>query len=192
MLVAQSCLTLCNPMDCSLPGSFVHGILQARILEWVAIPFSRGVDPTQGSNSGLLHCRQILYCLMHWGSQRGQQRVAENSGWVNLHPGQERAAQRGLLAKMAQFSPHPVIISLAMWFRGSSELETVSISPFLNLGCFCDLLWLTECRGSDGQSLDLKRLVASALFPWTLPSSCDSPASLLQDSRHVSQSPPWP
>ena len=38
--VAQSCLTLCNPMDCSPPGSSVHGILQARILEWVAISFS--------------------------------------------------------------------------------------------------------------------------------------------------------
>ena len=36
------CLTLCNPMDCSLPGSSVHGILQARILEWVAISFSTG------------------------------------------------------------------------------------------------------------------------------------------------------
>ena len=35
--VAQLCPTLCNPMDCSLPGSSVHGILQARILEWVAI-----------------------------------------------------------------------------------------------------------------------------------------------------------
>ena len=40
--VAQLCLTLCNPMDCSLLGSSVHGILQARILERVAIPFSRG------------------------------------------------------------------------------------------------------------------------------------------------------
>ena len=39
--VTQSCLTLCMPMDCSLPGSFVHGIFQARILEWVAISFSR-------------------------------------------------------------------------------------------------------------------------------------------------------
>ena len=38
----QSCLTLCDPMDCSPPGSSVHGILQARTLEWVAIPFSRG------------------------------------------------------------------------------------------------------------------------------------------------------
>ena len=40
--VVQSCLTLCNPVDCSLPGSSVHGIFQARILEWVAISFSRG------------------------------------------------------------------------------------------------------------------------------------------------------
>ena len=40
--VAQSYLTLCNPMDCSPPGCSVHGILQARILEWVAISFSRG------------------------------------------------------------------------------------------------------------------------------------------------------
>ena len=39
--VAQSCLTLCNRMDCSPPDSSVHGILQARILEWVAIPFYR-------------------------------------------------------------------------------------------------------------------------------------------------------
>ena len=41
-LVAQSCPTFCDPMDCSPPGSFVHGILQAKILEWVAIVFSRG------------------------------------------------------------------------------------------------------------------------------------------------------
>ena len=40
--VAQSCPTLCHPVDCSPPGSSVHGILQARILEWVAISFSRG------------------------------------------------------------------------------------------------------------------------------------------------------
>ena len=41
-LVAQLCLILCDPMDSSPPGSFAHGILQARILEWVAMPFSRG------------------------------------------------------------------------------------------------------------------------------------------------------
>ena len=44
--VAQSCLTLCDPADCSPPGSSIHGILQARILEWVAISFSRDLpDP---------------------------------------------------------------------------------------------------------------------------------------------------
>ena len=41
VLVTRSCVTLCNPMDCSLPGSSVHGILQARILEWVAMRYSR-------------------------------------------------------------------------------------------------------------------------------------------------------
>ena len=40
--VAQSCPTLCNHMDCILPGSSIHGISQARILEWIAISFSRG------------------------------------------------------------------------------------------------------------------------------------------------------
>ena len=39
----QSCLTLCDPMDCRPPGSSVHGILQARIMEWVAMPSSRDV-----------------------------------------------------------------------------------------------------------------------------------------------------
>ena len=50
MLVTQLCLTFCNSMDCSPPGSSVHGILQARILEWVAISFSEdlpnlGIEP---------------------------------------------------------------------------------------------------------------------------------------------------
>ena len=40
--IAQSCRTLCNPVDCSLPGSYIHVILQARILQWVAISFSMG------------------------------------------------------------------------------------------------------------------------------------------------------
>ena len=63
VLVAQLCLTLCNPKDCSLPGPglSVHGILQARILEWVAISSSR-------ISSQSRNCRQILYCLSHKGN----------------------------------------------------------------------------------------------------------------------------
>ena len=56
--VTQLCLTLCDPMDYT-----VHGILQARILEWVAVPSSRRIFPTQGSNPGLPHCRWIRYQL---------------------------------------------------------------------------------------------------------------------------------
>ena len=55
----QSCLTLWDPLDCNPPGSSVHGISQARILEWVAISFSRAIFMTQGSNPCLL-------CLLHW------------------------------------------------------------------------------------------------------------------------------
>ena len=68
-LVTQLCLTLCDYMDCSPPDSSVHGILQGRILEWVASrSLLQGIFPTQGSNPGLLHCRQILYQLSYQGS----------------------------------------------------------------------------------------------------------------------------
>ena len=68
VLVTQLCLTLCDPTDSSSPGSSVPGILQARILVWGAISFSRWFFPTQGQNLGLLHCRQIPYHLSHQGS----------------------------------------------------------------------------------------------------------------------------
>ena len=68
--VAQSCPTLCDPIDCSLPGSSVHEIFQARVLEWVAIPSPdlQRIFLTQGSNPGLPHFRQMLYHLSHQGS----------------------------------------------------------------------------------------------------------------------------
>ena len=48
VVVAQPCPTLCDPIDCSPPGSSVHGVLQARILEWVAVSYSKGIFLTQG------------------------------------------------------------------------------------------------------------------------------------------------
>ena len=65
----QSCLILCNPMDYSLPGSSVHGILQARILEWVAISFSRGSSgPRDWTQVSWVFCigRWILYHGATW------------------------------------------------------------------------------------------------------------------------------
>ena len=66
---AQPCLTLCNPMDYSPPVSSVHGIFQARILEWVAIIFSRGSfrQSGQGSNPCLLHWQVNSLAWIHLG-----------------------------------------------------------------------------------------------------------------------------
>ena len=61
--VASAVSTLCNPVDCSPPGSSAHGILQASILEWAAMPLTEGF-PDLGIEPvllWLLHCRQILY-----------------------------------------------------------------------------------------------------------------------------------
>ena len=66
--VAQSSPTLSNPMDCSLPGSSVHGIFQARVLEWVAISFSRGSsqprDQTRVSHINLWATREAWCCFL--------------------------------------------------------------------------------------------------------------------------------
>ena len=66
VLVIQSCPTLCDPVDYSPPGSSIHGIIQARILEWVAIPFFRGSSrPRDQTRVSHLHCRWIFYHLSH-------------------------------------------------------------------------------------------------------------------------------
>ena len=76
--VTQSCLTLCDPMDCGLSVSSVHGILQARILKWVATSgdlkcsFLQWIFPTQRLNPGLPHHRWILYHLSHQGSPKSK------------------------------------------------------------------------------------------------------------------------
>ena len=66
----QSCLTPCGPVDCGPPGSSVHGILQARMLEWAAVPSSRGSSPPRdGARVSYVSCtdRRILY---HWHHPR--------------------------------------------------------------------------------------------------------------------------
>ena len=66
----QSCPTLCDPMDCSLPGSSVHGDSPDKNTGVSCPALPQRIFPTQGSNPGLPHCRQILYHLSHQGSPR--------------------------------------------------------------------------------------------------------------------------
>ena len=69
VLVAQSCPTLCDPMDCSILGSSVHGILHARILEWIVIPFSRNL-PNPGTEPGAPALQADSLLLSHQGSPK--------------------------------------------------------------------------------------------------------------------------
>ena len=69
-LVSQLCPTLCDPMDCSLPGSSVHGDSPGKNTRVGCHALLQGIFPTQGLNPGLPHCRQILYPLSHQGSPR--------------------------------------------------------------------------------------------------------------------------
>ena len=66
VLVAQSCLTLCDPTDCSPPGSFVRGILQARTLEWVAISFSKKADESKIKMITVLSSTVAIRCDLLW------------------------------------------------------------------------------------------------------------------------------
>ena len=79
----RKCLSLCDPVDCGPPGSSVHGILQARILEWVAISFSRG--SSRPRDQTLVSCisgigRQVLYHGHHLGGLISSSDPIQNRG----------------------------------------------------------------------------------------------------------------
>ena len=102
----QSCPTLCDLMDCSLPGSSVHGILQARILEWIAISFFKGIFLTQESNPCLL-------CLLHWQTDYlplappGKPHLLYSSAINNLARGRRWNVRLGKKrGKESHLSPH--------------------------------------------------------------------------------------
>ena len=73
-LVTQSCPTLCDPMVCSMPGSSVHGDSPGKNtgVSWHVL--LQGIFPTQGLNTGLLHCRRIIYQLSYQGSPKQKQK----------------------------------------------------------------------------------------------------------------------
>ena len=79
ILCSQSCPTLCDPMGCSLPGSSVHGILQARILEWVAIPFSRA-SSQPGDQTWVSHIAGRFFTV--WTTREAQIQSPETKSYL--------------------------------------------------------------------------------------------------------------
>ena len=100
-VVVKSCLTPCKHMDCSPPGSSVHGILQVRVLEWVAIPFSRGPSPPKDWTQVSCHQERLQWSsptvsdrLLSW--EKGELKPSEGSGISPGHQLYPGAPQRPL------------------------------------------------------------------------------------------------
>ena len=123
VLSAQLCLTLCNPMDCSLPGSSVHGILQARILEWVAMCFSR-----RSSQPRIESCfagrfftvRNTREPLKEYGPENKQHGIPAK--WSLQSP---RETQKDALRKQ-------VLSDLLVWYRVTSSINGFPASSIVN------------------------------------------------------------
>ena len=107
--VSQSRLTLCNPMDCRPPGSSVHGILQARTLEWVAISSFKWSSQLRDCKACLRHCRWILYYWTTggcpWSLARGSSLKQTHAyTWDKWHQ-LEKSKTRGSLWAWSFYNP---------------------------------------------------------------------------------------
>ena len=144
VLLAQSGPTVCHPMDCSPPGSSVHGILQARILEWVTMPFSRGSswprDRTRGSclagrfftiwaTRETKWIRLWILCYHSMGKESacnsGDIWDAGSIAWLGRSPGEEIATHSNILAWNSPWTEEPDRLqSTGLWRDGLNWMLT--------------------------------------------------------------------
>ena len=153
-LVAQSCLTLCDPMDCSPPGSCVNGILQVRILEWVAILFSRG-------SSQLRDWTQVSYIADRFFTIWATREALESGWWIlneNVRKGRmTKGWNEGSKQSWEPRRTVPALIEVPwldlnqLHFRAASppispswELGYLKMSP---CACPANLYWVCWGRG---------------------------------------------
>ena len=134
VLVTQLCPTLCDPLDCSLQGSSACGILQARILESAAIPFSKGFSRP------LLHCRLILYHLSHQCSLRGFLKA-----WSWRSGGERQECNLDLPAKVPLFQVPTVLLQ-----KGTRPTQNTSSLQVFNELHLCSGTSLMTKKGLPG------------------------------------------
>ena len=153
-LVSQSPLTLYDSMDCSLPGSSVHGDSPGRNTGVACHAFLQGTFPTRGSNPHLPFCRWIIYLLSHQGSPRIPEWVAyhfpRGSSWprkrtrISFIAGRlfiSWATRKPLMAnRLGQNANSEVIIFLA-----SKSLRTVTATLTLKAACSLEEKWKWSC-----------------------------------------------
>ena len=161
----QSCLTLCDPMDCSLSGSSVHGVLQARMLEWIAMPSSReSFPPRDGTPISYVFCidKQGLYHWYHLGMKDFISTVSCTSGfWWSLH-----------LCTPSSSTPWGIMSIWSPQIQGTwlLLLPWAEQEPRLPGSCTCnssELTWAEELSGAKHRE------------PWLSKALLQSPVSLL-------------
>ena len=113
-LVVKPCLTLCHPMACSPPGSPVHGIFQARILEWVAISFSRASSQPRDWTHISCIGRQILYHWVTWEAR---------DATLQVKPVEKLEGGAFILSKVPKTEIHELCLWYMWWTADSINLE---------------------------------------------------------------------
>ena len=143
---AQSCLTVCDPMDCSLPGFSVHGIFQERILEWVDISFSRGSSwPRDRPGVSCIAGR----CFTIWATRNTPGSIINSSlifGW-NLS-----GFWGYIMAWLRPSSPWSAVLH-ALWWDTRNGPSTLSVDWISLAQEKKHLRQLTVCIGSVGNPL---------------------------------------
>ena len=114
-LVAQLCLTLCDPMDCSLPGSSIHGDSPAKNTGEGCHTLLRGIFPTQGLNPGL-HCRQILYHLGPKGSPKVYY-LSPNPAFASF--------------QLCDLGKNTLCLGTSVSYQGHQEIYVKCLNPYL-------------------------------------------------------------
>ena len=120
VLVAQLCPTLCDPVDCSLPDSSVHGLVQARILEWVAISFSKGSSQPRDHN--WVSCTEY-YCYSHYvyGDEAGKRLAFP---WGHFPEVTQLVGEQGIKERLPPESTPLTIKSYRKRWKGDNLVDT--------------------------------------------------------------------
>ena len=145
MTTKKTIAFLCDPMDGSLPGSTVHGVFQARILEWGCHFLLQGIFPAEGSNLGLLHCRQTLYRPSHsecesWTKKEDEcQRIAAFELWhwrrLLRVPWTGWRSNQSILKEISpEYSLEGLILKLKLQYFGHLMRRADSFEKTLMLG----------------------------------------------------------
>ena len=141
----QSCLTLCHPMDCSPPGSSVHGILQARTLEWVAMPSSKGSSPPRDRT-----CVSSVSCIGRWAlDHKRLQRLRSPTTYfsVSWRPGGTHSDSKGLSPGVLMSKGRRRWTSQLKWIQRKELAELLNMCVHTRAwSCLTATPWTAACQ----------------------------------------------